>query len=527
MPESPRRGSLLVLFLTVFVDLLGFGIVLPLLPLYGTYFSGSDEARDWILGTLMASFSAMQFLFAPIWGRVSDRIGRRPVLMLGLLGSVVFYALFGLATVWESLTLLFVARIGAGICGATISTAQAYIADCTSLQDRSKGMALIGAAFGLGFTFGPLFGALAFPSGTETPTATPGYLASGLSAVAFLLAVWKLPESRRPDSGPLTHNWIDMGALRQAVTTPSIGWLLLASFVCVLAFGNFESTLSLLLRGEEGLVVVLNDDARGQDIDAIQQQIKSLGLKADELTVSENRVLSAQYDSATAAPRLPKRTRKERQADQQALEGLPGVAKVIPVHGPYAEESDESMVEAAMAAAVATAQAHGYVANAFHFSFRKIFYTFSFIGLVLMAVQGGIVRRVAGRISEATLAVIGALLELLGFGLMIEAVRLASVPWLFAALAFVVSGFAFLTPSINSLLSRRSAPAWQGGILGLGQSATALARILAPLVGMQLFHRGETLPFWAGGALMAAAGALVVLAARLGTDYGVQIPVEA
>jgi MFS family permease len=413
MPESPRKGSLLVLFLTVFVDLLGFGIVLPLLPLYGTYFTGTDEARAWVLGTLMASFSAMQFLFAPIWGRVSDRIGRRPVLMLGLLGSVMFYTLFGLATVWESLTLLFVARIGAGICGATIATAQAYIADCTSLEDRSKGMALIGAAFGLGFTFGPLFGALAFPTGQETPTAIPGYLAAGLSAVALLLAVWKLPESRRPDSGLTAHTWIDLRALRQAVATPSIGWLLLSSFVCVLAFGNFETTLSLLLRGE-----------------------------------------------------------KE---------------------------------------------------SAFHFSFRHIFYTFSFIGLVLMAVQGGIVRRVAGRISEAALATIGAVLELMGFGLLIEAVRLASVPWLFAALAFVVGGFAFLTPSINALLSRRSHPAWQGGILGVGQSATALARILAPLVGMQLFHRGETLPFWAGGALMAVAGALVLLASRLGTDYGVQV----
>src|SRR5947207_8917718 len=175
MPETPRKGSLLVLFLTVFIDLLGFGIVLPLLPIYGRYFSGGEQARAWILGALMASFSAMQFLFAPIWGRISDRIGRRPVLMLGLAGSVVFYFLFGLATIWESLILLFVARVGAGICGATISTAQAYIADCTSLQDRPKGMALIGAAFGLGFTFGPLFGALAFPTGSETPNAVPGY----------------------------------------------------------------------------------------------------------------------------------------------------------------------------------------------------------------------------------------------------------------------------------------------------------------------------------------------------------------
>ncbi len=157
MVESPRRGSLLVIFLTVFIDLLGFAMVLPLLPLYGEQFHASDAT----LGLLMASFSAMQFLFAPLWGRLSDRIGRRPVLLLGLAGSIVFYTLFGVATVMESLTGLFLTRIGAGIAGATISTAQAYIADTTSLQNRTKGMALIGAAFGLGFTFGPLLGAFA------------------------------------------------------------------------------------------------------------------------------------------------------------------------------------------------------------------------------------------------------------------------------------------------------------------------------------------------------------------------------
>src|SRR5690606_13404102 len=127
------------------------------------------------IGLLMASFSAMQFLFAPLWGRLSDRIGRRPVLLIGLAGSVVFYTLFGIATVMKNLALLFVARIGAGVAGATIPTAQAYIADTTSLETRAKGMALIGAAFGLGFTFGPLFGYLAVPSGQGDPGPGPGY----------------------------------------------------------------------------------------------------------------------------------------------------------------------------------------------------------------------------------------------------------------------------------------------------------------------------------------------------------------
>ena len=146
MSSPSRPGSLLVIFLTVLIDLLGFGIVLPLLPIYAAQFT--LDKSGWQLGLLMASFSAMQFVFAPLWGRVSDRIGRRPVIMIGLLGSVVFYTLFGWATIRKSMSLLFVSRIGAGMAGATISTAQAYIADTTSLNERPRGMALIGMAFG-------------------------------------------------------------------------------------------------------------------------------------------------------------------------------------------------------------------------------------------------------------------------------------------------------------------------------------------------------------------------------------------
>src|SRR5262249_12477404 len=127
----------------------------------------TSAAGGAILGLLMASFSAMQFLFAPVWGRISDHVGRRPILLLGLLGSVLFYTLFGFASdlprtpEWAglALVLIFAARLGAGIAGATIATAQAVIADCTPPEKRRHGMALIGAAFGIGFSFGPLIGA--------------------------------------------------------------------------------------------------------------------------------------------------------------------------------------------------------------------------------------------------------------------------------------------------------------------------------------------------------------------------------
>lgn len=249
---GPRKTSLLIIFLVVFIDLLGFGIVLPLLPRYGDHF----QAGRWELGGLMASFSAMQFLFAPIWGRVSDRVGRRPILLLGLAGSVIFYGMFGYVSSLAPderllggtpLFWLFLTRIGAGIAGATIPTAQAYIADCTGLRERGKGMALIGAAFGMGFTFGPL---LAVPfSPTETgagPSSLPGYIASGLSAMALAAAVCLLPESLRPDSQPVGRGWLNTSALRSALFRPAIPQLLLMIFLTTFAFAQFESTLSLL-----------------------------------------------------------------------------------------------------------------------------------------------------------------------------------------------------------------------------------------------------------------------------------------
>src|SRR5262249_18726518 len=149
-----------------------------------------------VVGLLMSSFSAMQFLFLPIWGRLSDRFGRRPVIIIGLAGSTFFYAMFGVATLARSLSGLFITRIGAGMAGATTPTAQAYVADCTGKHERTKGMALIGAAFALGFTVGPVLGGAALLAGGEAATSPwPGYLAAALSGMALLLAITRLPES--------------------------------------------------------------------------------------------------------------------------------------------------------------------------------------------------------------------------------------------------------------------------------------------------------------------------------------------
>lgn len=222
------RSPLLFIFLTVFIDLLGFGIVLPLLPIY----SKAYHASEFELGLLFASFSGMQFLFAPMWGRLSDRIGRKPVLVGGLLGTSASYLLFAYA---GSMPMLFVARLLAGFFGANISTAAAYIADVTTPENRAKGMGLIGAAFGLGFTFGPFLGGEL----TAFSPMYPGFLAAGLSLCAALFG-WKMLVE--PPRAQRTHSRVfSLEQVRRAWADPRIGALLVLSFLSVVAFSSFEA----------------------------------------------------------------------------------------------------------------------------------------------------------------------------------------------------------------------------------------------------------------------------------------------
>jgi MFS family permease len=152
-----QRSPLLVIFLTVFIDLVGFGICLPLLPKYASRYG----AVGWEIGAAMGVYSLMQLLFAPLWGQWSDRVGRRPVLLISVAGSAVAYALFGVSAQFTGATgfwILVGSRVFAGACGANLGVASAYIADVTTPEKRSKGMGMIGMAFGLGFIFGPLLG---------------------------------------------------------------------------------------------------------------------------------------------------------------------------------------------------------------------------------------------------------------------------------------------------------------------------------------------------------------------------------
>ncbi len=225
-------SSLSIIFLTVFIDLLGFGIIIPLLPFYAESFG----ATAFMVGLLSTSFSLMQFAFSPIWGRWSDKIGRRPIILIGLAGSGLSYVALALA---DSLALVFAARILGGIAGANIPTAQAYIADVTTPENRAKGMGLIGAAFGMGFIFGPAIGGILSHFGP----ATPMWAAAGLCAANLTAAWFLLPESRKP--GPRRPTMGRIEAFRHAFQDRRLILLLALYFIVTAAFSGFETTFAL------------------------------------------------------------------------------------------------------------------------------------------------------------------------------------------------------------------------------------------------------------------------------------------
>jgi multidrug resistance protein len=221
-----------IVFTTVVIDLVGFGMVLPILPLWAERFDASPTQ----IGLLTASYAVVQLLFAPVWGRLSDRYGRRPVILASLAGSAVSALLIGVA---GTLLLLFVARILQGVAGASYAAAQAYVADVTTRRERARGMGLIGAAFGLGFILGPAFGA-AF---SAIDHRLPFFVAAALAALNLLIAWRRLPESLRPDAPRAPAPRLEV--LRRALASRELGPLVWLSFVATFAFVGMESTFAL------------------------------------------------------------------------------------------------------------------------------------------------------------------------------------------------------------------------------------------------------------------------------------------
>lgn len=233
-----KKASLTVIFLTVFIDLMGFGILIPILP---TFASKELGISDFEIGIVIAIYSLVQFLFNPILGKLSDRIGRRPVILVSLLFTVISYILFSFSTTFM---ILLLSRLLAGFGGSNIGVAQAYIADVTTKEERSKGMGMIGAAFGLGFVFGPMIGGFLSKYGYDIA----GYGAAGFSFLAFLFAVVALPESNinRTVSKKFEIKLFDINFTKETLKKPVIGTMIILFFIIVFSMANIYGTFSLI-----------------------------------------------------------------------------------------------------------------------------------------------------------------------------------------------------------------------------------------------------------------------------------------
>ena len=380
----PGFGSI---WASVAVDLIGFGIVLPILPIYAKQF----HATSLQAALLVTAFSAAGFVCAPIWGRLSDRFGRRPVILVSLAGTAVGSLLTGVA---PGLPLLFVGRLVDGASGASVSVAQAAAADLASPSERSRLFGLLGAAFGLGFVAGPAIGALGALGGPRVPF----YLAAGLAGLNTVVAWFRLPETRQASPAPPRPGpwWRDP-------VSRAVAPYLFVAFATMLAFSGFEATFALFGRRHLGLTV-------------------------------------------------------------------------------------------GSAAAV-----------------------FTGVGLVIVAVQGGLVHRVVNRLGELRTLAGGLLLNAGGLLLLAPARS-----WALAAPALVVltAGQGLVQTTMAATLAGRAGPGRRGRALGAQQSVSSLARIVGPAIGGALLGASASGSAYVVGAVLTGLALLALLRTfRLGTDH--------
>jgi multidrug resistance protein len=373
----------------VAIDLVGWGIVLPILPLYAEHFTRSKVT----IGLLVAVFSLMQLVFAPIWGRVSDRVGRKPVLIVSLAGTAVGSLLMGIA---PTLPILFLGRIIDGISGGSISTAHAAVTDMAAPGQRARLIGLLGAAFGLGFVIGPAIGGLAALEGRHLPF----FVAGAIAGINALVAVRRLPETRpvgdRRRPPPTARAPRDLtGGLRQ---------LVLVVFIATSAFTAFEATFALL------------------------------GNERFDLTIA----------------------------------GTSGV--------------------------------------------------FVLVGIFLAVFQGGMVHPVVARYGELATVRGGLTVNVAGFLLLAVAHGWGTLA---VSLVLITAGQGLLSPALTSLVADRAHDDRRGAVLGVQQSASALARVAGPIFGTALFgHVGLGAPYAVGAGLAAAA---ILLTVGIPSDVHVEV----
>lgn len=385
-----------ILFLIVVIDLIGFGIVIPLLPFYAERFQATPD----VVTLVLATYSFTQLLSAPLWGRLSDRIGRRPVLLASLFGIALSYVWLGFA---DSLWVLFAARAVCGAMAGNISAAFAYVADITDAENRTKGMGIIGAAWGLGFFIGPAIGGiLAGPDAATADFQTPSFAAAALSAIAFVLTAIFLKESLSPEirarnAARTREPMADVvkGVLANRALTL---WMVLTFFV-TFSLAGMETTFAMWTERSYGW-------------------------------------------------------------------------------GP-----------------------------------RPNGFLLTFIGLVSVTVQGGLIGRLRRRWDERSLLIQGAALMALASA----AIPFAASPAILVlVMAVVAYGFGIASPALNGLISLEADETRQGSILGLSRSSATAARVVGPAcAGVMFAALGKDAPYFMGAVIMLGVTVMAVQSRRL------------
>jgi MFS family permease len=234
-----KKSPLFVLFITIFIDMLGFGIIIPILPI----FSKELGAADYQVGLIAMIFPIMNFLFAPLWGTLSDRHGRRPIMLISIFITAIAYFVFSQVTV---LWILFFSRLLSGVGSANISVAQAYITDVTSPAERTKSLGFLGAAFGIGFIMGPPLGGWLKSISTSGTVDWVGYVACGMCVVNLVMAYFLLPESLKEKKINVPFNFKVVTGIITELKKPLVGQLLWINFIFITAFMLMQISCSLM-----------------------------------------------------------------------------------------------------------------------------------------------------------------------------------------------------------------------------------------------------------------------------------------
>ena len=380
--DPKQRRTLIFVFLTVFLDLLGAGILIPIMP----YLVRQFRTDALTVGMLSVAFSIAQFVAAPVLGALSDRIGRRPVLIFSILGSAFGYFLFGWA---GSLWVMFIARIIDGATGGNISTAMAAIADTSAPKDRAKNFGLIGMAFGLGFIIGPALGGILSKISLQAPAYAAGCVALVTATFGYFFFPETLPPERRKTGMVTLAESNPLQSVAGALARPEIRMFLFALFFLNFAFAALQTNFS------------------------------------------------------------------------------------------------------------------NYTIERFQFGPDDNAWAFAFIGVLAALMQGVVVRKLMPILGERTMAIQGFVLFFVGFLLVAYA---PTAFWLFPGIALIAIGSSFTNPTLNAMISQRSAANEQGSILGTTQSVLSLTRVAGPAWAGFIFDRmGPSSPYWAGAAFIALA----------------------